>query len=73
MRKLLWLTVAALAVLAGCTTTKPKPAADVSGAGFVLETPNAAARAALPGLDRQFAEQVVVNRAACLAAPMCRK
>ena len=59
-------------VLAGCSTT-PKPASDLSGAGFVLETPNVWSRANLPTNDRNLAEQIVVNRAACLKAPLCRK
>ena len=62
---------AALAVLAGCTTSKP--ASDLSGAGFVLETPNAASRQFIIANDRTFAEQVAVNRAACQSAPLCQK
>lgn len=65
-------SLAFIAVLAGCSST-PKPAADLSGAGFVLETPNAWSRANVPVNDRQWAEQVAVNRAACLKAPLCRK
>ena len=64
--------LALVALLAGCSTT-PKPASDLSGAGFVLETPNAWSRANIPANDRNLAEQIVVNRAACLKAPLCRK
>lgn len=65
------ITLACLA-LAGCATTE-KPASDLSGAGFVLETPNAEMRAAMVKIDRPFAEQVAVNREACQRAPLCRK
>ncbi len=63
--------VALLSVVAGCSSTKP--ASDLSGAGFVLEEPNAASRAFIIANDRQFAETVVVNRAACMRAPLCKK
>jgi hypothetical protein len=65
--------VAALAALSGCSTTAVKPASDVSGAGFILETPNEWSRANLPIHDRALAEQIVVNRAACDRAPLCKK
>ena len=64
--------IALTAALAGCTAT-PKPASDLSGAGFVQETPNAWSRANIPVHDRGLAEQIVVNRVACLKAPLCRK
>jgi len=67
------LLCAALAVLSGCGTATVKPASDVSGAGFIQLTPNAASRAHMIANDRSFAEQVVVNRSACAAAPLCRK
>lgn len=54
-----------------CATTKP--ASDLSGAGFVQETPNAWSRANIPVHDRELAEQIVVNREACKRAPLCRK
>lgn len=56
----------------GCSTAQ-KPASDLSGAGFVLETPNAASRQFIIANDRPFAEQVAVNRAACQRAPLCKK
>lgn len=56
---------------ASCSTTKP--ASDLSGAGFILETPNEWSRANIPVHDRELAEQIVVNRAACQRAPLCRK
>lgn len=64
-------TLCAAALLAGCSTTPP--ASDLSGAGFVLETPNEWSRANLPKHDRTLAEQIVVNRAACERAPLCKK
>lgn len=66
-----YLVLAACVVLAGCKATAP--ASDLSGAGFVLETPNAEMRAAMVKIDRPFAEQVAVNREACQRAPLCRK
>lgn len=66
------LAIAALAALTGCSATI-KPASDLSGAGFVLETPNAASRAHAIEHDREFAAQVATNRAACQRAPLCRK
>jgi len=68
--------VAALAALsgsAGCSTTAVKPASDLSGAGFVLEEPNEWSRANIPIHDRALAESIVVNRATCAKAPLCRK
>lgn len=65
-------TTAVMIALVGCASTE-KPASDLSGAGFVLETPNAEMRAAMIKLDRPFAEQVAVNREACLRAPLCWK
>lgn len=62
----------AVAALAGCSST-PKPASDLSGAGFVLEEPNAQTRQFIITNDRDFAEKVAVNRAACLRAPLCKK
>jgi hypothetical protein len=67
-----YLAIALTAALAGCSATS-RPASDLSGAGFVMETPNAWSRANLPTNDRNLAEQIVVNRAACLKAPLCRK
>lgn len=67
-----YVALALVAVLAGCSST-PKPATDLSGAGFILETPNSWSRANVPMNDRLWAEQVAVNRAACLKAPLCRK
>lgn len=64
--------IALTAALAGCTATS-KPASDLSGAGFIRETPNEWSRANIPVHDRNLAEQIVVNRAACLKAPLCRK
>jgi hypothetical protein len=46
---------------------------DVSGAGFILETPNAWSRANVPKHDPDFAAQVVTNRGTCLKLPGCRK
>lgn len=66
-----WAVIITCVCLAGCTTEKP--ASDLSGAGFVLETPNEWSRANLPKYDRALAEQIVVNRATCQAAPLCRK
>lgn len=66
------LIVAALAALSGCSSTE-KPASDLSGAGFIQLTPNAATRQFIIVNDRSFAEQVVVNRSACAAAPLCKK
>lgn len=60
------------AILAGCSST-PKPASDLSGAGFVQMTPNAATRQFIITNDRPFAEQVAVNRSACANAPLCKK
>lgn len=64
--------LAALAALSGCTSA-PKSAADLSGAGFILETPNAASRQFIIENDREFAAQVATNRAACERAPLCKK
>lgn len=66
------LTCAAGLFTSGCSGTV-KPASDLSGAGFVLETPNAATRQFIIANDRPFAEQVVVNRQACQRAPLCKK
>jgi len=66
------LAIALCVALAGCSATS-KPASDLSGAGFVMATPNAASRAFIIANDRQFAEETAINRAACLKAPMCRK
>lgn len=63
---------AALAVLSGCIGTE-KPASDLSGAGFIQLTPNAATRQFIIVNDRAFAEQVAVNRSACVNAPLCKK
>lgn len=64
--------IALCAALAGCSAT-PKPASDLSGAGFVMANPNAASRQHMLANDRQFAEETAINRAACLKAPLCRK
>ncbi len=66
------LAIALCAALAGCSSA-PKPASDLSGAGFVMANPNSASRAFIIANDRQFAETTAINRAACLKAPMCRK
>jgi hypothetical protein len=57
-----------VAVLASCSKTT-----DLSGSGFVLETPNAEMRKAMLKIDRPFAETVAVNRETCLKLPGCRK
>lgn len=62
----------ACAVLAGCSST-PKPASDLSGAGFVQMELNSWSRANLIANDRELAERIAVNRAACAAAPVCKK
>lgn len=62
--------IIACALLASCQSV---PASDVSGAGFVLETPNAWSRANVPANDPEFAAQVVTNRETCLKLPGCRK
>jgi len=64
---------AALAVLSGCGTTAVQPASDVSGAGFVQMELNAWSRANLITNDRNLAETIAVNRAACERAPLCKK
>jgi hypothetical protein len=66
------IAIALCAALAGCSAT-PKPSSDLSGAGFVMASPNAASRAFIIANDRQFAEDTAINRAACLKSPMCRK
>jgi len=66
------IAICAAALLSGCTGT-PKPASDLSGAGFILESPNAATRDFIIKNDRPFAETVAVNRAACMRAPLCKK
>ena len=63
---------AALAALSGCAATD-KPASDLSGAGFLMLTPNAETRQFIITNDRPFAEQVSVNRSACERAPLCKK
>jgi hypothetical protein len=67
-----YVALACAAVLAGCAATS-KPASDLSGAGFVQETPNEWSRANIPVHDRTLAEQIVVNRETCQNAPLCRK
>jgi hypothetical protein len=67
------LLCAALAALSGCASTTVKPASDLSGAGFVLESPNAWSRANLIEHDRDLAIAIGVNREACMRAPLCRK
>lgn len=62
----------AVALLSGCGVTD-KPASDLSGAGFVQLTPNAATRQFIIANDRLFAEAVAVNRSACAVAPLCKK
>lgn len=63
-------SLVSLVALASCSTV---PATDLSGAGFVLETPNAEMRAAMIKIDRPFAEQVAVNRETCKKLPGCKK
>lgn len=63
------IALCALLALASCKTT----ATDLSGSGFVLETPNAEMRAAMRKIDRPFAETVAVNRETCLKLPGCKK
>lgn len=65
--------VALLSGLVGCTSTSVKPASDLSGAGFVLEEPNAWSRANLIEHDRDLAIAIGVNRTACMKAPLCKK
>lgn len=72
MIKIALLAVLALVSCGAACTTRP-PASDVSGAGFVLEKPNAEMRAAMVKIDRPFAEAVAVNRETCLKLPGCRK
>lgn len=67
------LLCAALAALSGCGATTVKPASDLSGAGFVQMELNAWSRANLIANDRELAERIAVNRAACEAAPLCKK
>jgi hypothetical protein len=55
---------------AACQST---PVSDVSGSGFVLETPNAWSRVNVPKNDPEFAAQVVTNRETCQKLPGCRK
>lgn len=64
--------IAALAALSGCAATD-KPASDLSGAGFVQMELNAWSRANLITNDRNLAETIAVNRAACERAPLCKK
>lgn len=69
-------TIALLIVLVLVSTgaaCQSIPATDLSGAGFVLETPNAEMRQAMIKIDRPFAETVAVNRATCLKLPGCKK
>jgi len=63
----------AVALLSGCATTPIKPAADLSGAGFILESPNAWSKANLIEHDRELAIAIGVNRSACMKAPLCKK
>jgi hypothetical protein len=65
--------VASLSGLVGCTTTPVKPASDLSGAGFILESPNAWSKANLIEHDRELAIAIGVNRAACMKASLCKK
>lgn len=60
-------------MLAGCSSVPDKPASDVSGAGFIMLTPNAASRQHMLANDRTLAEQIAVNRSACERAVLCRK
>jgi hypothetical protein len=66
------IAICAVALLSSCSTSAP-PASDLSGAGFVMTTPNAASRQHMIVNDREFAEQTAVNRAACQRAPLCKK
>lgn len=68
-----FVVIAALVVLSGCSTSSVKPSSDVSGAGFILEEPNAWSKANLIEHDRELAIAIGVNRAACMKAPLCRK
>jgi hypothetical protein len=65
-------SIALCAALVGCSAT-PKPASDLSGAGFVMANPSAETRQFIIAKDRSFAEETAINRAACLKAPLCRK
>jgi hypothetical protein len=69
----LYAALCALALLSGCSSTAVKPASDVSGAGFVQMELNAWSRANLIANDRELAERIAVNRAACIRAPLCKK
>lgn len=64
------IALVALMALASCSTV---PATDLSGAGFVLESPNAEMRKAMIKIDRDFAVDVAVNRETCLKLPGCKK
>lgn len=68
-----FVVIAALAALSGCTSTSVKPASDLSGAGFILESPNAWSKANLIEHDRELAIAIGVNRAACMKASLCKK
>lgn len=63
----------ALVVLLALVSCSTVPATDLSGAGFILESPNAEMRQAMIKIDRPFAETVAVNRATCLKLPGCKK
>lgn len=67
-----WLLLPVFAVILMGAACQSMPS-DVTGAGFVLETPNAASRQQMIANDRTFAEQVIINRAACAASPGCKK
>lgn len=62
-----------LAILCGFLASCQTKASDLSGAGFVMETPSSATRDFIIRNDRPFAEQVAVNRAACEKSPGCQK
>jgi len=67
--------IALLAVLAfiSCGAGCPSTTTDLTGAGFVLESPSAATREFIIKNDRPFAETVAVNRETCLKSPGCVK
>jgi len=65
--------LAIFAFISAGAACQSAPASDLSGSGFIMETPNAASRQFIIANDRPFAEQVAVNRATCLKLPGCKK
>lgn len=65
--------LAVLGFISAGATCQSVPASDLSGSGFIMETPNAASRQFIIANDRPFAEQVAVNRATCQKLAGCRK